>query len=442
MDRYDRVFDAWFAQPAAARPALGTGPPGCRAWPADLGGRRRRRARPTDVRRCVGAVASATEVLRHRDVADLGPAERRRARPAAAAARRPAAARAAAPAAPARRGPVDARAHPARPAAQRRRARSAAAPPPRRRRAGWCCWWTCPARWRRTPTTCCGWRTGRCRRRRRPTEVFTVGHPADPRHGGAAASATADAALRPPARPCRTGPAAPGSATCCARSSTGTGQRGMARGAVVVVFSDGWERGDPALLAEQVQRLRAAGAPADVGQPAPRQGRLPAGRRAASSRCCPRSTSCSPGTRWRRSRSCWRWSPVRDVLTDLLQWWHDGRAGGGRHGGGYLASAPRPAGAAMLVGPDGTAVGSVSRRLCRGRGLRAGAGGRRRRHAGAAAVRGQRRRRVRGRADLRRRPRRVRRERVAARPSPSWARSPPTSAADRPVAVATVVDAP
>ncbi|MGZ4447878.1 MAG: vWA domain-containing protein [Nocardioides sp.] len=33
------------------------------------------------------------------------------------------------------------------------------------------------------------------------------------------------------------------------------GQRGLARGAVVVVFSDGWERGDPALLAEQVERL-------------------------------------------------------------------------------------------------------------------------------------------------------------------------------------------
>jgi hypothetical protein len=33
------------------------------------------------------------------------------------------------------------------------------------------------------------------------------------------------------------------------------GQRGMARGSVVVVVSDGWERGDPALLAEQMQRL-------------------------------------------------------------------------------------------------------------------------------------------------------------------------------------------
>ncbi|NUT48341.1 MAG: VWA domain-containing protein, partial [Saccharothrix sp.] len=34
------------------------------------------------------------------------------------------------------------------------------------------------------------------------------------------------------------------------------GQRGAARGADVVLCSDGWERGDPALLAEQVRRLR------------------------------------------------------------------------------------------------------------------------------------------------------------------------------------------
>ncbi len=34
------------------------------------------------------------------------------------------------------------------------------------------------------------------------------------------------------------------------------GQRGMARGAVVVVFSDGWERGDAELLGEQMARLR------------------------------------------------------------------------------------------------------------------------------------------------------------------------------------------
>ncbi|MEY9846516.1 VWA domain-containing protein [Streptacidiphilus sp. MAP5-3] len=35
----------------------------------------------------------------------------------------------------------------------------------------------------------------------------------------------------------------------------GWGRRGMARGAVVVLLSDGWERGDPAVLATQMQRL-------------------------------------------------------------------------------------------------------------------------------------------------------------------------------------------
>ena len=73
-------------------------------------------------------------------------------------------------------------------------------------------------------------------------------------------------ALRPPrpragadrgrARPCRTGPAAPGSGETLQVFLDRWGQRGMARGAVVVVFSDGWERGDPALLAEQMARLQ------------------------------------------------------------------------------------------------------------------------------------------------------------------------------------------
>lgn len=36
------------------------------------------------------------------------------------------------------------------------------------------------------------------------------------------------------------------------------GMRGMARGAVVVVLSDGWDRGDPAVLGEQVARLQRA----------------------------------------------------------------------------------------------------------------------------------------------------------------------------------------
>ena len=34
------------------------------------------------------------------------------------------------------------------------------------------------------------------------------------------------------------------------------GVRGMARGAIVVVLSDGWDRGDPEVLAEQMARLQ------------------------------------------------------------------------------------------------------------------------------------------------------------------------------------------
>ena len=41
-----------------------------------------------------------------------------------------------------------------------------------------------------------------------------------------------------------------------ARFNDGHGRRGMARGAVVVIVSDGWETGDPALLAREMQRLR------------------------------------------------------------------------------------------------------------------------------------------------------------------------------------------
>ena len=36
------------------------------------------------------------------------------------------------------------------------------------------------------------------------------------------------------------------------------GQRGMARGAIVVILSDGWDRGEPAVLAEQMERLHRA----------------------------------------------------------------------------------------------------------------------------------------------------------------------------------------
>lgn len=51
---------------------------------------------------------------------------------------------------------------------------------------------------------------------------------------------------------------------------------------------------------------------------------------------------------------------MRDVLDELLRWWEAGEKIGAGTVVGTYKSAPRPAGAMMLVGPEGTAVGSVS----------------------------------------------------------------------------------
>lgn len=51
---------------------------------------------------------------------------------------------------------------------------------------------------------------------------------------------------------------------------------------------------------------------------------------------------------------------MRDVLSELLEWWRSGETVGVGTVVATFRSAPRPPGASMLVGPDGTAVGSVS----------------------------------------------------------------------------------
>jgi xanthine dehydrogenase accessory factor len=51
---------------------------------------------------------------------------------------------------------------------------------------------------------------------------------------------------------------------------------------------------------------------------------------------------------------------VRDVLPELMKWWDAGETVGVGTVVATFQSAPRPAGASMLVGEDGTAVGSVS----------------------------------------------------------------------------------
>ena len=51
---------------------------------------------------------------------------------------------------------------------------------------------------------------------------------------------------------------------------------------------------------------------------------------------------------------------MREVLPELLAWWEKGETVGVGTVVATFQSAPRPAGASMLVGPDETAVGSVS----------------------------------------------------------------------------------
>ncbi len=51
---------------------------------------------------------------------------------------------------------------------------------------------------------------------------------------------------------------------------------------------------------------------------------------------------------------------MREVLADLLRWWEAGESVAVGTVVATFQSAPRPPGASMIVGPDGTAVGSVS----------------------------------------------------------------------------------
>ncbi len=78
---------------------------------------------------------------------------------------------------------------------------------------------------------------------------------------------------------------------------------------------------------------------------------------------CP-LTGWSPAGHVRRiaggARRCLMRAAMREVLTDLMAWWRAGETVGMGTVVGTSRSAPQPPGAAMLVGPDESAVGSVS----------------------------------------------------------------------------------
>ena len=135
-------------------------------------------------------------------------------------------------------------------------------------------------------------------------------HPADPPHPRAVDPRPRRGAARRDRRRCADWSGGTRLGDGLAEFNDGGACAGMARGATVVVLSDGWDRGDPGVLAEQMARLRPCRVPGRVGQPAQGVARLRAagaghGRRAALRRRVRR------GPLARRARSAGR--PARRV---------------------------------------------------------------------------------------------------------------------------------
>ena len=78
-----------------------------------------------------------------------------------------------------------------------------------------------------------------------------------------------------------------------------------------MIFSDGWERGDPILLAEQMAQLRRlAHTVLWVNPHAGAGGYQPVQSGIAAA--CRSPIVCSPDTAWRRCRNCSKRCTVRD----------------------------------------------------------------------------------------------------------------------------------
>lgn len=254
LERYERVFAAYFGaggpcvRPVRTpprprlRPVLREAPDGTRG-----GGRDEERRGPA-----VTSRASSAEVLRHRDVAGLDAAERAQVRRLLAAFALRGESRRGARRRPARRGAVD----PHRtvrellrrggePALLRRHARTE-----RPRRVVL----LVDVSGSMAPYADALLRFAHAAVRGRRTEVFTVGtrltrvtRELSHRDPDLAMTAVAEAV------PDWRGGTRLGELLRAFLDRWG--QRGMARGAVVVLLSDGWERGDPRLLADQMRRL-------------------------------------------------------------------------------------------------------------------------------------------------------------------------------------------
>ncbi|MGW1166874.1 vWA domain-containing protein [Streptomyces sp. NPDC002550] len=256
LERYERVFAAYFGsageQPRRAVRAAPPPRPRLVTREAPTGPRTRGEGEPPTPP--VAALASSAEVLRHRDFAALDPAERAQLRRLLAAFALQGQARRSARRRPARRGEVDPR------RTVRELLRRGGEPARLRRQAR-------VERPRRVvllvdvsgsmaPYADALLRFAHAAVRAGRTEVFTI--------GTRLTRVTRELSHRDP----DLAMAAVAAAVPDWRGGTRLGelvreflnrwgQRGMARGAIVVLLSDGWERGDPELLGQQMRRLHA-----------------------------------------------------------------------------------------------------------------------------------------------------------------------------------------
>jgi uncharacterized protein with von Willebrand factor type A (vWA) domain len=251
---YDAAFAAYFAGEQPRRPGA-SAPPGRQrlSSAALLGGSVTGDGEPHVSR--VATVASGSEVLRHRDVRRLSAAERDELRAMVALLAPEAATRRSRRHRPSRRGRVDAprtvRATLRHAGETTRLARRAAKRRPRRLVL------LVDVSGSMGPYADTLLRFAHAAVRRRPaaTEVFTLGTRLT-RITRELRQREPDAALAAAGKaiPDWSGGTRLGEALKAFADRWG--QRGVARGAVLVLFSDGWERGDPSLLASQVARLR------------------------------------------------------------------------------------------------------------------------------------------------------------------------------------------
>ncbi len=253
LSRYDAAFAAYFggqAPPGAPPRARRTAPPQL-AQVAEEGGQG---GEPSAAGPPLRALASPLEVLRHRDAAELSAAERDELARLLAAVALPMPTRASRRRAPARAGAVDPRRTLRRALARGGELTEVARRDAARRRRRVVLLVDVSGSMQPYADTLLRFAHAVVRHGPTTVEVFTV--------GTRLTRLTRELAHRDPER------ALAAASQAVPDWSGGTrlgemlqafldrwGQRGCARGAVVVVFSDGWERGDPARLGAQAARL-------------------------------------------------------------------------------------------------------------------------------------------------------------------------------------------